>query len=195
MPFQKYGLPLYRIKRLRIMLVDVTKVHNEEWLKSLFDDFKKDIPEWRKVPYEDFLIYVGLSEKNHIETGIYETLDGVIAMPVGFDFTPTWKQEFGCMDKYNEGKTIFDEINPFGVADNIEQVKEYLKPAIEDKEKKFFIYYTRIWQDDTLPENGWRWHKWGPYIGNLEPKCEYLHDERFGDWQGYVICWHIIEID
>ena len=23
----------------------------------------------------------------------------------------------------------------------------------------------------------WRWHKWGPYIGTKEPKCEYLYDE------------------
>ena len=24
---------------------------------------------------------------------------------------------------------------------------------------------------------GWRWHKWGPYIGTQDPQCEYLADE------------------
>lgn len=27
------------------------------------------------------------------------------------------------------------------------------------------------------PKDGWRWHKWGPYIGTQEPKAEYLYDE------------------
>jgi hypothetical protein len=26
-------------------------------------------------------------------------------------------------------------------------------------------------------EGGWRWHKWGEYIGKYEPQYEYLYDE------------------
>ena len=35
---------------------------------------------------------------------------------------------------------------------------------------------------------GWRWHKWGPYLGKHTPKCEYLDEEKNID---YVLLWHL----
>jgi hypothetical protein len=48
------------------------------------------------------------------------------------------------------------------------------------------------------PENagrggGWRWHKWGPYIGKGEPTTEYLDDEDgFADG---VYVYHFYVVD
>lgn len=88
------------------------------------------------------------------------------------------------------------EKSQYGVADNVEQLKEYFKEEIEDQNRKYFIALTPVFQE---PENkgrggGWRWYKWGPYIGTLPRECEYLDDEDFGPDFEYIICFHIYEI-
>ncbi len=94
----------------------------------------------------------------------------------GFDlFAPTYHKEQG------------------GVADNIDQIKEYFKEEIEDPNKKYIIVCTPVFQDKGKRE-GWRWHKWGKYIGKLNPKCEYLDDEDFGEGFEYIICFDLIEV-
>lgn len=81
----------------------------------------------------------------------------------------------------------------YGVADSIEQIKEYYKEEIEDKTRKYFIAFTPVFQDkkNKGKGGGWRWHKWGKYIGNLDRRCEYLDDEDFGDDFKYVITFHL----
>lgn len=44
--------------------------------------------------------------------------------------------------------------NSYGVADNIEQIKEYFRKQIESTEERYFITITYIYQ-----EGGFRWHK------------------------------------
>lgn len=84
----------------------------------------------------------------------------------------------------------------YGVCDSIEQLKEYFKEEIEDPNRKFIITATPVFQDkeNKGKGGGWRWHKWGEYIGKLNSKCEYLDDEEFGDDFKYVICFHLYEI-
>ena len=63
--------------------------------------------------------------------------------------------------------------NQEGVADNIEQIKKY----------NCVISVTPVYQDKSNEGKGggWRWHKWGKYIGKLNHQYEYLDDEDFGD--------------
>lgn len=87
-------------------------------------------------------------------------------------------------------------INRYGVADTIEQIKEYYKTQIADTKNKYVISVTPVFQD---PENkykggGWRWHKWGEYIGTLDSQCEYLDDEDFGSDFKYVICFQLYKV-
>ena len=84
----------------------------------------------------------------------------------------------------------------YGVADSIDQIKEYFKEEIEDSNRKYFITATPVFQDkqNKGKDGGWRWHKWGEYIGKLYSKCEYLDDEDFGDDFKYVICFHLYEV-
>lgn len=84
----------------------------------------------------------------------------------------------------------------YGVADSIEQIKEYFKEEIEDLNRKYFITITPVFQDkdNKGKGDGWRWHKWGEYIGKLDSKCEYLDDEDFGADFKYVICFYLYEV-
>ena len=39
---------------------------------------------------------------------------------------------------------------------------------------------------------GWRWHKWGPYVGKGEPTMEYLDDEdEFADG---IWVYHVFDV-
>ncbi len=88
----------------------------------------------------------------------------------------------------------FFEDNPkplYGVADNIEQVKEYFAPAINNPDVQFVISITELHKKNEPERDGWRWHKWGEYIGTKNSQCEYLADEPEIDkvviFHGYYI--------
>jgi len=137
-----------------------------------------------------------------LETGIYQS-----AFPFNFS-----EEEF--IEKlegwhYSENQRNPDEtpleyyvrnsenwVHQYGIADNIEQIKEFYKAQIEDPKDKFCIAVTPVFQDKANKGKGggWRWHKWGIYIGKLEPQCEYLDDEEFGDDFQYVLCFHLYYI-
>ena len=140
---------------------------------------------------------------NHIETGVYRC---------GCDFNfglnefvetnnLTYEDNYEAMVKEwhisANGNLKFpvDMLEQYGVADNIEQIKAYYKEWIEKSD--WFIAITKVYQDkeNAGKGGGWRWHKWGDYIGKLDPQHEYLDDEDFGDdWQGYVLCYHIYPV-
>ena len=69
-----------------------------------------------------------------------------------------------------------DAFAPYGVVDYPEQLLEKI-PMIEASVRKFVCVFTRVTKSSQSPEGGWRWHKWGPYIGDKEPTTEYLYDE------------------
>ena len=97
----------------------------------------------------------------------------------------TYEQQYGLYPDYSKSQ--------YGVADNLDQILEYYKEEI-DSDDRFFIYVYPIYQDKSNRGNGggWRWHKWGPYIGQLTPECEYLDDEDF--YVDYVLIFHIVKI-
>jgi len=125
-------------------------------------------------------------------TGIYQS-------NVAFNFS--W-QEFMEFEKPPTYAQLFGAFAPnhdkvqYGVADNIEQVKEYYKQEIQDPARKYIIEFTPVHQNKANKGvgGGWRWEKWGEYIGKLNPCCEHLDDEEFGDDFNNVICFHLIEI-
>ena len=100
----------------------------------------------------------------------------------------------------------------YGVSDNATQVFKHLNQALEtyltkDNTYPFFIRGKRLYKFLTNHPDavylirfhpvfnhhdgktgGWRWHKWGPYLGKHTPKCEYLDEEKNID---YVLLWHL----
>lgn len=100
----------------------------------------------------------------------------------------------------------------YGVSDNASQVLDNLKHALEiyltkDSTHDFFtrgkrlykyltkypdavylIGFTPIFNHHNGASGGWRWHKWGRYLGKHTPQCEYLDEEKNID---YVLIWHL----
>lgn len=79
----------------------------------------------------------------------------------GFDQYPAFKDhDFNC----------------YGVCDNVENLLE-VAPFLQTSPRKFVVTMTHLRKEDEPSYGGWRWHKWGPYIGTQKPQCEYLYDE------------------
>jgi hypothetical protein len=84
-------------------------------------------------------------------------------------------------DNFEELIRYYRDLKEFyGVADSVEQIinhPEYKKQFI-DSEDKFVLCVTPIYREHQPKHGGWRWHKWGEYIGDHEIQCEYLYNEK-----------------
>lgn len=68
-------------------------------------------------------------------------------------------------------------IGSYGVCDSVEQLLEKCPQLEADTEEEFLVTFTSIKRSHEPPHGGWRWHKWGEYIGDHDPQYEYLYDE------------------
>ncbi len=78
----------------------------------------------------------------------------------------------------------------YGVCDNYSQILDKCPELLGSSDREFTITLTEIRRDSEPPDGGWRWHKWGEYIGSKTPTREYLHDEPDID---VVFVYHIYE--
>lgn len=174
------------------MLVDLTvnKEVVDKLVKLIEESEDKELRRY-KSPEKRYLI-INSDPKNHIEKGIYRS--------IGFNFCIEEFIEFKNKSNLYKSQYWFDKdtmVCSYGVADSIDQIKEYYKAQIEDEVNKYVISLSYVFQEvkNKGRGGGWRWHKWGPYIGKLDHKCEYLDDEEFGpDFQGYVICFNCYKL-
>lgn len=67
------------------------------------------------------------------------------------------------------------EYDAFGVCDTPQQVIDAYK--LNDIPEEVFVCFVPIRKSEQPSRDGWRWHKWGPYIGTQHPQCEYIYDE------------------
>ena len=91
-------------------------------------------------------------------------------------------KEYDCYPKLKD-------IGSYGVCDNIENLLNKCK-ELELSDIEFVIMLTEVDKYNQPEEGGWRWHKWGEYIGSKNPKFEYLYDEEDID---IVYCYSIYE--
>ena len=99
-------------------------------------------------------------------------------------------------DVWDEGNGKEERFAPdcwiFGVCDNATQALEYFKKLEENekilKESPYVLYLMPVLKSDQPSWGGWRWHKWGEYIGIQNHKCEYLYDEEGTEM---VFCFEI----
>lgn len=63
-----------------------------------------------------------------------------------------------------------------GVCDTPEQVLEKW-PQLATDPRRFIIFFTEVRREHQSERQGWRWEKWGPYIGTKDSQAEYLYDE------------------
>jgi hypothetical protein len=72
--------------------------------------------------------------------------------------------------------TTFD--GPYGVCDSLDQLRRHsLWEEIERDPRAMALVLTPVRRSDQEESGGWRWHKWGEYVGDQEPQCEYIFDE------------------
>lgn len=80
-----------------------------------------------------------------------------------------------CITNFGDDWVDIGDLPSHGVCDSPKQLLK--KYDYEVLPVKLFISFVHIRRNDQPREGGWRWRKWGPYIGEYEPQCEYLHDE------------------
>lgn len=160
------------------MLVNLTPIQTE-------------IERRKQIAKEHNFEYVPQSDPQWIkEIGIYQS-----SSPYNFP-----EDEFEELQKltWDDRYKIFPNYEKitYGVADSVEQIKEYYKEEISDVNKKYVIALTPVCQEkeNKGKGGGWRWHKWGEYIGKLNPQCEYLDDEDFGDNFEYVLTFTLYAV-
>ena len=153
------------------MLVNLTPIQSE-------------IERRKQIALQHNFEYIPQSDPQWIEeTGIYQSSFSFNFPEDEFEELQNlnWKDKYKIFPNY--------EKVTYGVADNIQQIKEYYKEEVADINKKYVITVTPVWQEkeNKGKGRGWRWHKWGEYIGILDSQCEYLDDEDFGDSFEYVL--------
>ena len=147
---------------------------------------------YQKVPAllkEEGCVIIEEDFRKDITTGIY-----VCNLNAHYDIDAlTTSKE---VRKYNLAENPIYWCN-YGVADNASQVLAYYDRLMEEhteymNARDFVILMSPIFRDSQPQDGGWRWHKWGPYIGKFESKCEYLYDEQGID---FVYVFSIIEVE
>ncbi len=86
---------------------------------------------------------------------------------------------FGC-SHWPPGYEQYPEFKSFrcyGVCDNLEQIIQTIPEITENLNRQFIITITPVLKKQQYYLGGWRWHKWGQYIGTQKPTTEYLYDE------------------
>lgn len=109
----------------------------------------------------------------------------------------------------------------WGVSDNATQAKKYIDECIkayqqgidyegngdffqgkqlvqfiqameeENREYGFVLLLTPILNEHNHEWGGWRWHKWGEYLGHHQIEHEYLNDEEGVD---FVFVWKLVAV-
>lgn len=156
----------------------------------------KEIKRRQDIAKENNIEYIPQCDKIWMQYG-----DGVYQCNFGFNFSQDEFLEFEGVFYIPREQSLelfaptYHKTN-YGVADSIEQIKEYYKEEVSDLNRKYIITATPVFQEREKKGKGggWRWEKWGEYIGKLESKCQYLDDEDFGDDFKYVICFNLYEI-
>ena len=82
------------------------------------------------------------------------------------------------------------EYNCYGVCDSIDDILKAIPLLVDSLDREFFITLKPILRENESSEGGWRWHKWGDYIGTQNPEHEYIYDDKHID---KVYCYHIYE--
>ena len=95
----------------------------------------------------------------------------------------------GFLREFEHYPNFSDNRGAYGVCDNIEQLLTNY-PELEYSDREFVVTVNTVRRDKQPEHGGWRWHKWGEYIGIQNSQCEYLYDEPTVE---EVMVYHIYE--
>ena len=137
-------------------------------------------------------ICLGMYEISHFSFD--HCLSNVVSFPRDVDGSGGWWLRDPDIGEYQNPKGGYPhhEFSCCGVCDSPDQFRDHdVGKWIIGAEKGYVVSFSKIVKANQSPEGGWRWDRWGPYIGVHEPKCEYIYDE--GDEIQEVYCYYIYE--
>jgi len=116
---------------------------------------------------------------------------GTVHLEKGFYKIGHWNFDSLVADQLDKYPGSLPEgVSCYGVCDSPEQFKKRVN--LEESFRKFVVSFVPIRKRNQPSEGGWRWHKWGEYIGEQEPTQEYLFDEPKIE---QVFTYHIYEVE
>jgi hypothetical protein len=149
------------------MYIDIDPLDNPSFATAL-------IALVRQGPTTAVRLGKGLYEIGHFSFG--HLLPGGAAY--AFDQEPCkapWCEnpDIGEVNAWDSG-----ELDCYGVCDSPEQFLAHeIGRWLDASDRRFVVSFTRVSKASQPDSGGWRWHKWGKYIGVHEPQCEYLYNE------------------
>ena len=111
----------------------------------------------------------------------------------GLVVSRSWSPQYAFAVKefdFDESDWVFDwktergeYFSSWGVCDSPAQFKDTpLYARMASDPRPMCVFFVHVAKDPDSEGGGWRWHKWGQYIGLGTPSCEYLDDEeKFDD--------------
>lgn len=160
-----------------------TLQNNKDKVKSyndLCEELKSSEPsiDWEEVKissiYDEFYPYDIWLKRLAQEKDIKIIKDTIPNIKNVYITKLNWEYNLELLTGYkvNKFKCIY------GVCDNASQAIEYCnKNVLSNKDKNYILIMTPILKRNE-GEYGWRWHKWGSYIGVQNPQHEYISEEE-----------------
>ena len=108
-----------------------------------------------------------------------------------YDYDEYLKESNRLQEFYEAIGKEYPGMAEYGICDNYQQILDKW-PHLEIDTKKYFITLVQMNREDQPDDGGWRWHKWGEYIGIQNPQHEYLFYEEHIDT---VYTYHIYTIE
>lgn len=123
---------------------------------------------------------------NHHEITFRQSKTDLHCLGVSDNATQIKKHIERCLYEYQYGNSNTHEYF-FDGEDLVDYINEF-----KDQPLEFVILLTPIVNHHDLDNwGGWRWHKWGEYIGKHTPACEYLDHEKGID---FVFVWELYPV-
>ena len=82
-------------------------------------------------------------------------------------------------------------IRAYGLCDNSEQIMHILGKVLEQDHRRWVVSVHPIFRGHEPEHDGFRFDKWGPYVGTRKFTHDYLYDCTDID---YICVWHIYRI-
>lgn len=162
----------------------------DEPLKCIISEIDVNHPFWVDKKYKPSTTktYFGI----RIEPGLYHSnrMKVFLQECTSHEFVDSYSMfsSFGSILTAKEQEVMIEKndythysthpLGSYGVADNYTQVLARYASVLMHPEYDLVFEYRPVRKADQPEEGGWRWHKWGEYIGTHQPSQEYLYDEK-----------------
>ena len=180
-PNTEEHMPWHKVSKVKegVYIAESLNIeHDLDYVKCSFDDLKTKTD----LKYRYMNTYPGQAKETDaakyipFSYGVCDNVDDIL----NFDISGYYDEE------YYDGEDRAELL--------AELPYKTLGELLEKSDRQYAIFMVPMRQEEQSEQGGWRWHKWGPYIGKHNVKYEYLYDEDMSDiGQTHVYVFHIYE--